>query len=79
MILQMPPQTYCAKLFEVACDGGVFRIAGTLDGAVDLALPEGGTYVLAMETAQRLASALLDVTDDIRRNCLYDRDALLQP
>jgi len=75
-IIEMPPRTYRAKLFEVRWENTSFRIAGTLDGYVDLAVPNG-TYPLSVEEAENLAAALIGAIADVRANCLHDRDSLL--
>jgi len=72
-VIQMPPRTFRAKLFEA----GAFKAAGTLDGFIDLATPNG-TYVLSIETAQALAMAVCNAIGDVKTNCLYDDDALLE-
>lgn len=74
MIVTPMRRTYTAKLFEAAG----FKTAGTLDGYVDLAVPQGGTYQLTLDEALLLIAALHGVVSDIRANCLYDRDALLE-
>lgn len=71
-MLQMPPRTFSAKLFEVSG----FKVAGTLDGFIDLATPNG-TYPLSMEEAQSLSKALADSVADVQANCLHEKDALL--
>jgi hypothetical protein len=73
-VLVMPPPTYKACLFTVAWEGKKFSISGTLDGYVDLALPDGGTYQLTPTEAGSLALALEKSCEDIERNCLYDED-----
>ena len=72
-LIEMPPSTFKAKLFETEH----FKVAGTLDGFVDLATSDG-TYQLSLDEAQALASALNGAIADIKSNCLYDRDALLE-
>jgi hypothetical protein len=77
-ILQFPPNTYNAKLFSV--DYGFshsFKVAGTLDGFIDLATPQG-TWPLSITEARELANALNASIADVEDNCLYDRDALLE-
>ena len=70
-------RTYSAKLFTVECQHGDFKIAGTLDGFIDLAIPQGKTLQLTPEEARTLAAQLQSSVEDIEKNCLYDRDALL--
>src|SRR6201996_2381024 len=38
-------RTYSAKLFTVECQHGDFKIAGTLDGFIDLAIPQGDAAI----------------------------------
>ena len=78
-LLNMPPPTFTAKLFEVPWETAHFAVAGTLDGFIDLAVPQGGTYQLSLEVARNLAEALTNSVADIQSNCLYDRDILLAP
>ena len=54
-LLELPARTYRAELFEVRWETGRFAVAGTLDGFIDLACPNAGTYVLNIEEARRLA------------------------
>jgi hypothetical protein len=70
-------RTFRAKLFEVVYGKSKFAIAGTLDGFIDLALPQGGTYPLTIDEASALAQALNGSVVDLKKNCLYDKDALL--
>jgi hypothetical protein len=72
-IIKFPDRTYTAKLFEVED----FKVAGTLDGYLDLALP-GGTYQISPTKALALAAALRAAVEDVRANCLYDNDVLLE-
>lgn len=74
-ILQMPARTFTAKLIEVTWETTGFRLAGTLDGFIDLATP-GGTYPLSLQEAESLVAALEEVINDVRRNCLYELDSL---
>jgi hypothetical protein len=73
--------TYRAALKEILASGFQFKIAGTLDGFVDLAVTESDgshrTYNISSSEARQLADALLFVVEDIGKNCLYDRDALI--
>jgi len=77
-LIQMPNNTYRAKLFSVAHGDKDFLVAGTLDGFIDLATPSSGTYQLSMETAEELHTALGKSISDVKANCLYDNDALLE-
>lgn len=72
-VLRFPPRTYCAKLFEA----NDFKVAGTLDGYIDFAVPGYKTFQLSMNEINDLVSALNDAVADVRSNCLYDRDVLL--
>ncbi len=78
-VIQMPPRTYTAILFEVPHADGVFKLAGTLEGFIDFAFPQGPTYLLTLDQAQRLAVALGKAVADVRANCMYGQDALLEP
>jgi hypothetical protein len=78
-VLAFRPSTFTAKLFSVPCGAGTFMIAGTLDGFVDLATPESGTYQMSTDEASRLAEALRASVVDIEANCKYEEDPLLQP
>lgn len=72
--------TYRAKLERVNASGLDIKIAGTLDGMVDFAVTDSDshrTYSISCEDARNISKALLAVADDIEKNCLYDRDALL--
>jgi hypothetical protein len=72
-VLRFPPRTYSAKLFQAVG----FKVAGTLDGFIDFAVPGGKTFQLSIEEAHDMVSALNGAVADIRANCLYDRDVLL--
>lgn len=73
--LQMPPRTFSAKLFRVAWESREFKIAGTLDGFIDLATPNG-TYPLDLGEARELVEAIKSAVADVEKNCLYDSDVL---
>jgi hypothetical protein len=77
-VLRMPHRTFKAKLFEVSCEDASFKVAGTLDGFIDLATPNG-TYVLSLEEVRALISALNSTITDVQSNCLYDADSRLMP
>jgi len=74
-------RTYCAKRFVVAASGMTFEVAGTLCGAMNIALVFfDGAHVtanIAPEEARVLANALLHSASDVDKNCLGDNDALL--
>lgn len=72
-LIQMPPHTFSAKLFEVSG----FKVAGTLEGTIDLATLNG-TYLLSLDEAYALSKALADSIADVRDNCLYEKDSLLR-
>lgn len=76
-VVSFPARTYTAKLFRVPVSGHDFLISGTLDGYLDFALPNAGTYQLSIAEARSLVAALNGAVCDITENCLYDRDALL--
>lgn len=75
-VLVMPAKTYTAQLFTVQWETKEFSVAGTLDGAVDLATP-AGTFQLSQMEAAELAGALVGALKDLYANCLYDKDPLL--
>lgn len=61
-------QEYDAKLFTVDTVYGEFKIAGTLCGAIDVALPIGKTLTLTPDEAQALIIALTNARDDVLQN-----------
>lgn len=73
-VIKFPGRTYSAKLFKA----GNMQVAGTLDGYLDVAFPDL-TYQLTLEDALGLVKALNASIADVRENCLYDKDALLEP
>lgn len=73
-VIALPQRTYRAKPFRA----GDFLLSGTLDGYIDFALPECGTYQLSLDEARALIAALNGAICDVRDNCLYDRDVLLE-
>jgi hypothetical protein len=77
-LLEMPRKTYTAKLIEVKWENRYFAVAGTLDGFIDLATPESGTYCLSLDEAKRLSDALITSIADVKNNCLYESDVLLK-
>jgi hypothetical protein len=75
--MQVDKNTYKAKLFSVSHGEQEFKVAGTLDGFIDLATPRG-TYQLSMLEAEDLAEALGKSAADVKASCLHDNDALLE-
>lgn len=73
-IVSLPPRTYTAKAFHAAG----FQMSGTLDGFIDFAASRG-TWPLTLDEARALIAALNGAISDVQANCLYDRDALLEP
>ena len=76
-VLKFPSPTYRAKSFTSPFENEEFQLSGTLDGFIDLAVPNGGTYPLSVEEAKLLVAALSGAIADVQANCLYERDALL--
>lgn len=76
-VVRLPTRTYNAKSFPVDAFGGA-PLSGTLDGFIDFHVPRRGTYQLSLDDARQLIAALSGVIEDIRANCLYDRDELLE-
>lgn len=74
---KIPVKTYVAKLFEITREGKSLKVAGTLDGSIDLATPRG-TFTLSLDEARQLIAALKDSITDVSDNCLYERDDLLE-
>lgn len=74
-VLSFPKRTYSAKQFHAAG----FQTAGTLDGYIDFAVPAKGTFQLSLAEADQLIAALSGAVADVRANCLYDKDVLLEP
>ena len=72
-LVTMKARTFTAKLLLA----GQFKVAGTLDGFVDLATPQG-TYALSLSEALELAKAIADAVADVQANCLYEDDVLLE-
>ena len=74
--------SYCAKLCVETLSGLDVRIAGTLDGYIDLAIRPVSTpnitYSLSCDDARQLIAMLHSVISDIQGNCLFDRDPLLR-
>lgn len=77
MITTMPTKTFVAKLIKVYWRKKLFKMAGTIDGFIDFAVPGGRTYQLSVAEAEALIAALRDTIYDVKTNCLHDRDALL--
>lgn len=82
-IVPFPRPTYAAKLQVIRTDGLEFKIAGTLDGYLDFcAITSDGahrTLSLSRDGARALIASIHAVLSDIDRNCMFDRDALLEP
>ena len=72
-VVQFPARTYTARLF-MACE---FKVSGTLDGYIDFAVPNGKTFPLSPDEVVMLVTALNGALEDVRANCLYDRDVFL--
>jgi len=75
-VMEMPKKTYVAKLHEAQWGPCILKVAGTLDGFIDLAMP-GRTYPLSLSEARALIAALSGTIADVEANCMYDRDSLL--
>lgn len=73
-VIIFPERTYAAKAFFAA----QFEMSGTLDGYIDFATP-CGTWQLSLDEARAVIVALNGAISDVRANCLYDRDELLEP
>ena len=77
--------TYTAKPFLVSLCGDEINsviISGTLDGFLDFVVPantESGetTNIITLDEAREIAAKLLLAVEDVRKNCLYDKDTLL--
>lgn len=80
-VLSFRQRTYSAEVHRVTSCGFTFELSGTLYGHADFCVTEANgkhlTYTLDPDGLRRLASAALAVADDITKNCLYERDALL--
>jgi hypothetical protein len=80
-VIAFPSNTYTARLEAFVASGLDVRIAGTLDGFIDLAIipadRPGLTYSLTCDDALLLIAALYSVVGDVREHCLYDRDPRL--
>ena len=61
-------EEYNAKLFTVDTIYGEFKIAGTLCGAIDLALPTGNTLALTPDEVAAIISALSAARHDVLEN-----------
>ncbi len=61
-------EEYDAKLFTVGTVYGDFKIAGTLCGAVDVALPIGKTLTLTSDEVAALIVALSASRQDVLAN-----------
>jgi hypothetical protein len=75
-------KTYAAKVEKLTVSGLDLHIAGTLDGFIDFAVipanRPGLTYSFTCDEARRIVSALTSVIADVKSNCLFDRDTLLE-
>ena len=78
-VIPFQRKSYEAKRFDAPVGCAKFEIAGTLDGFIDFALPSRGTYQLTLDEARAIVAALNSAIDDVKANCLYDRDPLLEP
>ena len=78
LVVPFRQRTYAAKGFTVETSFGTFKISGTLEGHVDLAVPNGGTYALTQDEMRLLLAAMNGALEDVHSNCLYDGDALLE-
>jgi hypothetical protein len=76
-VVSFPRQTYSAKGFSVDVGNYTFLMSGTIDGFIDLVIPDGPTYPLGLEEAEAFCAALHWAIQDVRENCQYDRDPLL--
>ena len=76
-LLIMPSPIYNAQLFQSPYATTQFKLAGTLDGFIDLAVPEGKTYPLSLAEAEALAQALISAIGDVKTHCLYEKDPRL--
>lgn len=77
IIVIRQPRTFRAKLFDVPWESEVLKLAATLDGFIDLSIPQGKTYPLSMEEARKLSVALNGAIADVESNCLHECDELL--
>lgn len=68
---------YSAKLFSVPTVYGSFRVAGTICGNIDIAVPQGHTLCLSQEEAVALARALMKAKDDVFLHSRPDGDPRL--
>jgi hypothetical protein len=64
------PDNYRAKLFTVPYGTKEFKIARTVDGFIDMAVPDdgGGTYNLSIVDAGRMIRALTEAIEDIKQH-----------
>lgn len=70
-------RTYTAQPFFAESSCGAFQMSGTIEGLIDLAVPQGNTYQLSIVEARILAAALLSAASDVELNCLKDKDPIL--
>lgn len=68
----IPHKIYTAKLIKVPLKDKYFKIAGTLDGLIDFAIPDRGicTYQLTLADTKCLMAALASAIADVELNCL---------
>lgn len=64
-LLQMPDRIFSARLFCVPWENKHLKVAATVDGFIDLATPESGTYPLSPEEAAALIEALKGAIADV--------------
>jgi hypothetical protein len=80
-VIYLQPRTYVAKSQTVSVPSVEFKMSGTLDGFIDLAVTQNDgshlTYPLTCDEALELSEALCATVKDVKHNCLYDKDALL--
>lgn len=81
-VYQIKQKTYTAKPTKFSASGFGITIAGTLDGYIDLAITQSDgeslTYNMSCDDIRLLVAGLNTTIEDIRKNCLYDKDALLK-
>jgi hypothetical protein len=81
-VIAFRKRTYTAKSFSLYTKGLEFRLSGTLDGMIDLAVMDNAgnsrTYPIEPSQARQLADKLCAAALDVELHCLYDNDALLR-
>lgn len=78
-----PPRTYDAKLTEIRVGPLTIQVAGRLDGYIDIVFRDGKegkhtAYIMSLDSTCRFIAALNTSVTDVRKNCLYDNDALIE-